>query len=142
MRSPECCIGGGVVRVQVDRALKERGRLVVLVAARVRQELAAAQHVFVGREVVGGLREDAFPLEPGELHGSRADHASGDVVLHGENVLELGIIGFGPDMNAGPGLGQFDIDAKAIADAADAASEEITRIEQAPDLGRRKHSNP
>ena len=34
------------------------------------------------------------------------------------------------------GLGQFDIDANAIAGPADTALEEVARIEQAPDLGR------
>ena len=98
--------------------------------------LTAAQHVFIGGKAVGGLGEDAFLLEPGELHGGRADDASGDIVLHGEDVFELGVVGFGPDMAPGRGLGQFGVDANAVARAADAAVEEIARIEQAPDLGR------
>jgi hypothetical protein len=58
-----------------------------------RQELATAQKVSVGREVFSRLREDAFPLDPGELYGGRADDAPGDIVLHGKNVFELGIVG-------------------------------------------------
>jgi hypothetical protein len=45
-----------------------------------RQELATAQKVSVGREVFSRLREDAFPLEPGELYGGRADDVPGDIV--------------------------------------------------------------
>jgi hypothetical protein len=39
-------------------------------------------------------------------------------------------------MNPSRSLGQFDIGAKPITGAADAAREQITRIEQTPDLGR------
>ena len=102
-----------------------------------RQGTTTAQHVFVGGEVPGGLRKDALLLEPGELYSRGADDAPGDVVLHGENVLDLGIVGFRPEEAPGRGLGQFDVDANAIAGAANAALEQVARIEQAADLGRR-----
>ena len=41
-------------------------------------------------------------------------------------------------MPPGRGLGQFDVDANAVAGPANAALEEVTRIQQAADLGRRE----
>src|SRR5271167_1429750 len=121
MRPSERCIGGGVIRVEVNRTLKVRGRLIVLVTACMRQELATAQHVFIRGKIFGGLRKDALCLEAGELDGRRADHSPGDVVLDVEDVFDFGVVGFGPDMNPGPGLGQLDVNAEAIAGTAYAA---------------------
>src|SRR5208282_1314666 len=100
------------------------------------EELATAQDIFVGRKVFGGLRKDALRLEAGELDGPRADHSPGDVVLDAEDVFDFGVVGFGPDMNPRPGLGQLDINANAIAGAADAALWQIARIQQAANFGR------
>ena len=102
-----------------------------------RKVISAAQHVFVGRKLFGGFGEDSFSLEAGELYRRRADDAPGDVVLHRKDVLAVGIVGFGPDVNPGRGLGQFDIDPDTIAGTPDAAFEQVARIEKAPDLGRR-----
>src|SRR4029077_141368 len=103
-----------------------------------RQELATVQYVFVGREGFCGFCKDAFSLETGQRYRSCTDDAPGDVVLYGKDVLGLGVVGFRPDMNPCRSLGQFDIDAKTIAGPANAATEQVTRIEQASDLGRRK----
>src|SRR4051812_5308567 len=46
------------------------------------------------------------------------------------------VIGFRPEVASGFGIDQFNTNANAIARPADTAIEEITRIEQAPDLGR------
>src|SRR6267378_3097117 len=54
-----------------------------------------------------------------ELYRCHADNAAGDVVLHAKDVLELGV------------------DANLIAGAANAATEQVARIELTPDLGRR-----
>ena len=136
MRSPEGCIGGGVIRVEIDRALKEVGRLVVLFTARVRQKFATTQHIFVRSEIFGGLGEDTLPFETSERYRRRADDTAGNVVLHGKDVLGLGIVGIGPDMNPRRGLGQFDIDPDTIAGSLDAALEQITSIQEPADLGR------
>jgi hypothetical protein len=113
-------------------------RLVIAVARHVREELATAQDIFVGGEVRGGFGKDAVPLETGELYHGRSDDASGDVVLHAEDVLDLGIICFGPDVSPGRGLDQLRVDPNAIAGAANATIEQVARVEQAPDLGRRE----
>src|SRR5262249_30273247 len=89
MRSAQRCVGGGVVRVEVDRALEQCGRLVVLLARRMRHELATAENVFVSGEALGWFGEGAISLEASEFYRGGADNASGDVVLHGEDVLDL-----------------------------------------------------
>jgi len=122
--------------------LEEILRLVIAVARRVRKELATAQYVFVGGEVLGGLGKRTVPLETGELYRCRADDASGDVVLHAEDILDLGVVRFGPDLPPGRGINQLGADANAIAGAANAALDQIPRVELAPDLGRREVPAP
>jgi hypothetical protein len=65
MRAAERRISRSVVGIEIDRALEKRGRFVVLVAAYMRQELATAQEVFVGGEIVGRFCEDALLLRSG-----------------------------------------------------------------------------
>jgi len=79
---------------------------------------------------------DAVALEAGKLYRCRADHASGDIVLHAEDILNLGIISFGPDVPPRTGLGQLGVDADAIPGTANATAEQVMRIELATDLGR------
>jgi hypothetical protein len=85
-----------------------------------REELATAQDVFVGGEVGSGFGQHTVPLETSELHRCRADNASGDVFLHTEDILDLTVVCFGPDLPTGRGLGQLGADANAIAGAANA----------------------
>ena len=116
--------------------LKELTRLVVLLVRRIRKDLTTAQDQFIGGEAAGGFGEDALLLKPGELDGHRADGAADDVGLHSEDVLELGVVAFGPDMAPSRGLGQPGVDANPGVGAPDAAVEEIAGIEQPPDFAR------
>ena len=85
--------------------LKELTRLVVLLVRRIRKDLTTAQDQILGGKVAGGFGEDALFLKSGELDGHRADRPADDISLHGEDVLELGIVAFGPDMAPSLGLG-------------------------------------
>ena len=69
------------------------------------KNLTAAQDVFVGGKTVGGFGEDALFLKSGEFDGDRTDSPADDIGLHGENVLEFGVVAFGPDMAPSRGLG-------------------------------------
>jgi hypothetical protein len=84
----------------------------------------------------GVTGEDALLLERGEFDGHYADGAADDVSLHGEDVPELGVVAFGPDMGPRRGLRQSGGHANVVARAADAAVEEVARIEQPTDFGR------
>ena len=108
----------------------------VLFACGSDRAVTTAQDVFICREAAGRLGKDALLLEPGELGSGGTDDAPRNIVLHRENVLELRVVGFRPEVPASFGIRQFNIDANAIARPADTASEEIARIEHAPDLGR------
>src|SRR5262245_3374561 len=118
--------------------LKQVLRLVIATTRRTRQVLATAQNVFIGGKALGGLGECTVPLEAREPYRRRADDASGNVVLYSEDILDLGIVGFGPDVPRRCGLGQLSADAHPVAGAANAAFEQVSRVEQAPDLGRRE----
>ena len=114
----------------------------MLVARGVRRELATAQHVFVGGEVVGGFGEGAVPLEAGQLHRCGADDAPSDILLHPKDVVDLGIVCLRPDVPPRRGLAQLGVDANAIPGAANAAIEQIARVEPASDLGRCQAAGP
>jgi hypothetical protein len=58
--------------------------------------------------------------------------------LYIKDVLDLGIIGFRPDVSPRRRLGQFGVDAKAIASATNAAYKQIANVELAPDFGGRE----
>src|SRR5215469_16836142 len=113
-------------------------RFVIAFACRVREDVAAAQNVFVSDEAVRGLTKGAFPLEPGELYGRRADNSSGDVLLHAEDVLDLSLVGLRPNGSSGCGLDELGVDPNAVAGAADTAIEQIAHVEPASDFGRRQ----
>src|SRR6516162_2726468 len=130
-------IGGGIARVEVDRTLEHLLRLVVAFACRVREDLAAAQDVFVSDEAVCGLAEGALPLEAGELHRRRANNAPINVFLHAKDVIDLTVVGLGPDVSPGCGLAQLGSDPYTLRGAANAAFQKITRSESARDLGGR-----
>ena len=74
-------------------------------------------------------------LETGEFYSRCADDTPGDFVLHGENVVDLGIVCFRPNKPSRLRLGKFDADANAIARTTDTARKRITRVQKASDLG-------
>lgn len=134
MRVAQRRIGAGVVGIEIGGALAEFARLVVAVTRVMRQRVTTAEDVLVCREVAGRFCQHALPFEAGEFDGRRADDASGDLVLHGENVVDLGIVCVRPNEASRRCLGQFDIRSNAIAHATDAAREQITRIQKASDI--------
>ena len=64
----------------------------------------------------------------------RARQPRDDLVLHVEEVGQRLIETFCPEMIAGFGVDELDIDARAIAAALDAAFEDIANIQLAADL--------
>jgi class 3 adenylate cyclase len=92
----------GAAAVKLTRFERERA------LAKPTNSLAAYEYVLRGR--------DSF------------SHATRDV-LHRKNVTDLGIVGFGPKVPPGCGLGQLDTDANMIPGTADAAFEQVARID-------------
>ena len=64
----------------------------------------------------------------------RYGNSAGDVVLKGEQLSGIVVEAIGPDIRICFGVDQLDIDACAIALAADAASQNIADIQIAADL--------
>src|SRR6516165_8047348 len=112
--------------------------LVVAFSRSMRSIFASAQDIFIGGEVVGGFGEDAVPLEAGELDRCCCCDAPSNVLLHAKDVLDLGVVGLGPNVPPRCGLAQLGIDANTVASAANAAINQIARVEQAADLGGRQ----
>src|SRR5262249_38268364 len=56
--------------------------------------------------------------------------------LHGENIVELGIVSFRPDKSPRQRLNQLDADPNSIAAASNAAVEQITRIQNTTNFCR------
>ena len=76
-------------------------------------------HAF-GRPAPGALALDAA-----ELGFERGDDRRHDLVLHGEDVLEIAVVAFGPEMVAGCGLDQLRGDAHPRAGLAHAALQDV-----------------
>src|SRR6516164_1809337 len=70
---------------------------VIAVAGRVRHVFAPTQYVFISGEAAGRFGEGTVPFESGELYRRSADDTPCNVLLHPEDVLDLGIVGLGPD---------------------------------------------
>ena len=68
-----------------------------------------------------------------EVRLDRGDDALGDVVLHGEQVLQHAVVAIGPDVLAGLGFDQLAGDADAPVGHAHAAFEHVAHAELARD---------
>src|ERR1700736_2886514 len=101
-----------------------------------RKSIATAQHVFIRRETTGRFCQSALLLEAGKLYSRYADDTLGNVILHGEDIVDLGIVCFGPDLPPGRGLGQRGGNPNPTAGAANAAVEQVTRVQKPSDLSR------
>ena len=100
-------MGGGVVRVQLERVLqKPRGDPGVRRHHR-RHVRQSAQIEVVGVEVFGTLSPGAFDLRLPQARLDDADHFFGDLILQVENVLQRAVESVGPEMRPGFGFDQL-----------------------------------
>jgi hypothetical protein len=129
MRSAQRRIGLGIIGVEINGALKKLACLVVVVACRMREGIPAAQHILISREAAGRFCQRTLPLKASQLYRRCTNDTLSDIVLHRKDVADLGIVGFAPEMPPGCGLGQLDTDANTIPGTADAAFEQVARIE-------------
>ncbi len=127
-------MGGGVVRVQLERVLQNpRGDPGVGGRHRghVRQR---AQIEVIGVEIVGMLSPGAFDLRALQAGLDDADDLVGDLVLQVENVFQRAVVAVGPQMRPGRGLDQLRRDAHPVARLAHASFQDIAHAELTPDL--------
>jgi hypothetical protein len=116
-------------RVERHRALEQPPCLDVVLA---REPVAVLQAELIEAprlEVLGAALPRALGLGTIEVaHEGRRDGGA-DLVLEGEQVRDLAIIGLGPDVLAGGCVDQLRRDADAIAGAAHAAFHHVTSAE-------------
>ena len=87
-----------------------------------------------GVDAVRLLARGAKPFLGIEMRLDRGDDLLGDVVLDGEDVLQLAVVFLGPDVLAGLGVDQLAGDADAPARRPDAALQHVAHAEFAGDL--------
>src|SRR5208282_1154103 len=96
----------------------------------------AGQHMFVRRHIFGGLSLDA--VMPCSLDA--AEQGCGDgrrhLVLDGENVLELSIVPFGPEMRLGLAVDELHRDPDAIRRLSHTSFRDVVDAEFSCDLLR------
>src|SRR5262245_29375542 len=89
--------------------------------------LPAAQELVIGLGHGGlDLSSQASCLASGQLQGQGIDDALRDMVLKNEDVGHRTVILLRPDMAAGGGVDELDIDADLLTGAANAALDDIT----------------
>jgi hypothetical protein len=127
-------VGQREAGVDADRGAEELARRLDVAAIGAVEELAAAQVELVGRDVVRRR-----PLQSPAI--LRREHAAellrdqlGDLLLDGEDVLELAVEALRPHLIAVVGARQLNPDAQAVAGLAHAAVEHRGDAEPGADL--------
>ena len=83
------------------------------------------QHALIGRHVVRRLALRTVVRGGLDATGQRRDNRAGHLVLDGENVLELAVVAFGPNVPVGFCVDQLHGDADAIARLSHASLEDV-----------------
>ena len=117
--------GTSELRVEVGRADEHVAAEAQEVLGRVVEELAALQIEIIGLDAGRGGLANGVDLGRHQPHLQLFDDGPGDLVLDGENVGQIAIIAFGPDMAAAAAVDQLAGDPQAVAGLADAAFEQI-----------------
>ena len=87
-----------------------------------------------GIETPGWSSHCALPLDIGDCGGDRDGDGFSDLILHREDVGEITVVAFGPNVVAALGLDQLRGDADAIAGLAQAAFQHVAHPEFSSDL--------
>ena len=114
-----------VVGVDVDRLRQQRLRLLVLVRAQPPDVRQRADDKVPGVDVLGRLAANPRRFRHQDLREDRPDHVVGDVVLQFENVGQLAIIAFRPQMGAARGVDQLTGHPNGVGGLAHAAFENV-----------------
>ena len=90
-----------IVRVELERAVEQPLRLGIVLPGRAVVQHLGGQHALIGRHVVGRLALRAVVRGGLDAAGQRRDDRAGHLVLDREDVLELAVVAFGPDVPVG-----------------------------------------
>src|SRR5262245_46812164 len=103
-------MGLGELRVELNGALQQRTRFLVGSLASSPLQLSPAKIVIVGLEIVGASARDAPPLALAELYRQGRDDLSRHLILHGEDVGQVAVVPFGPEVATGRAVDQLSGD--------------------------------
>ncbi len=98
-------------------------------------QFASAQEAVIGFQIVGVLGGDPLPVAGVEIERQRGDDLARHVVLDREDVGELPVEAFGPEMSAGRRIDQLRGDPHPVARFAHAPLEDVAHAEAFADLG-------
>ena len=122
-----------IVGIGGERAIEKAARLRDIVRGRTLVEPSQTLKIEVHRVGVRRLFR-ASRLGGDELRVQRVRQPRDDFVLHVEEIGQRLVEPLGPEMIAGFGVDELDVDAHAVAAALNAALEDIADVQLAPDL--------
>src|SRR5262245_60612670 len=82
----------------------------------------------------GWLVQRALDLCLVHMSGQDRRNRAGQLILDGENVLELTVVALGPAMGAGHGIDELHGDTNPVTTATNAALQDVTHSQLAPHL--------
>ena len=97
----EHCVGGRIIRLELQRLFEERQCPRCLLRHRQVTVPRRAQHQVVSVEILGSFARDPRHLGLSQARLDRPDDAERDLVLQGEDVVELAVVTLRPQMRAG-----------------------------------------
>jgi hypothetical protein len=113
-------------RVALDRQAHLLRGLVVVVGAELVEQPHAARVVVPNVHAFAAPARRAVAFDLQQLGFDRADHALGDLVLYSEDIGEVAVVAFAPDMRAVRRLDELGCDAHPVSSLAHAAFKHIT----------------
>ena len=122
-----------VFRIKAKRRLEMAKRLFGAVAGMQLAEESPLQVLVVGLGIGCGRRLGHALVEQRDLQ--RTDDGTGDVVLNLEDVVDLAVVGLGPDVEAVVGTDELRRYAQDVAGLAHAAFEYVGDAERLGDIG-------
>ena len=124
----------GVVRVQLDGLLEGFPCLLVRLIGHLVEQGIASNGVFPCVQAAGWLRADTLTFVAFYRRIDDRDNLLGDFVLNREDVFEVAVVLFRPDMMAGFRIDQLSGHANPAACLANTAFDDISRAEYFADL--------
>src|SRR5215472_12018358 len=124
-------MGQGEARIEGDRAFEQLAGQPIVVGGVAANMFDAAQQAFIGRQTLRALARGTLDLRLLDPASEGGHDRAGDLVLDLEQLADVAIVAFGPDMIARRGIDQLRRDAQPLDRFADAALDHISDAELA-----------
>ena len=97
-------MGSGIGRLALDSTIEQKLSLLVLTAISFVDQGQSPNHKAPSSNALGGLHRDPEALLRIKVRLDSGDDAFGDLVLNGEDVIEVPVVPLGPDVIARLGV--------------------------------------